>query len=204
MTIADDSAPAQPGGLLRLGVQDLLDAVAARTPGPGAGAVAALVTALAAALAAMAARFADPGNPAVAELIERADRLRAVAAPLADADVKAYGDYLASARSSTAGAGTPREALDEATRVPLAVTEAAAEVAIAAAELAWSGNRRLRGDAVTAVLLSSAAATAAAVLVAENLADLPADPRLARAAALAAAARSAAARALDPYPALGE
>ena len=44
------------------------------------------------------------------------------------------------------------------------------------------GNPRLRGDAATAGFVAAAAARSAAALVAENLADAPADPRLAEAA----------------------
>jgi methenyltetrahydrofolate cyclohydrolase len=174
--------------VLDLRVADLLDAVAAREPAPGGGAVAALAVALAAGLVAMANRFseADPGP---------AERLRALAAGLADADGAAYDRYLLAARSArTSGdagsAAAARSALSDATDVPLAVVEVAAEVTVLAQDIAATGNPRLRGDAATAALLASAAAGAAATLVRENVgAD---DPRAGRAGATAARAHAAA------------
>ncbi|MGH8969493.1 MAG: cyclodeaminase/cyclohydrolase family protein, partial [Actinomycetes bacterium] len=95
----------------------------------------------------------------------------------------AYGRYL------RAQPGERAQALSDATDVPLAVAEVAAEVAALADGLARDGNPRLRGDAVAGVLLAAAAAETAAVLVGENLPD---DPRAARAAACADAARAVA------------
>ncbi len=174
--------------LLDLSVDELLQRVAARTPAPGGGGVAALTTALAAALVAMSARFAGQGADAA-----RADTLRDEAADLADLDAAAYGAYLAALRR--ARTGDPDHGVDEARSaavdVPVAIAERAAEVAVLAARLAQEGNPNLRGDAVTSGMLAAAAAAAAAALVAENLADTPDDPRVARAAALAEQARTA-------------
>ncbi|MFC5995855.1 cyclodeaminase/cyclohydrolase family protein [Pseudonocardia hispaniensis] len=176
-------------------VADLLESVAARTPAPGGGASAALVTALAAALTAMSARFTDP--EVAGGTAERAEAVRAAAPALADADVAAYGRYLAVLRSPRTTepalrAARLREALDEAVDIPLTIAEAAAEVAALAARLARDGNPRLRGDAATGALLAAAAAAAAAFLVTENLANDPQDPRAGRARGAAAAARRAA------------
>jgi methenyltetrahydrofolate cyclohydrolase len=198
-----EPAGTPPSDLLSLPAGRFIDAVAARTAAPGAGAVSSLVAALASALTAMCARYADQEQAGIPELIDRANELRALAAPLGDADVKAYSDYLVS--SSQPGEEAQRAAqvaLDEATRVPLTIGEIASEIAELAAHLAHSGNRRLRGDATAAVQLAAGAAAAAAVLVAENVADLPGDPRLARAADLAAQARAVADASLKPYPSL--
>jgi formiminotetrahydrofolate cyclodeaminase len=77
-------------------------------------------------------------------------------------------------------------ALSGAADVPLAVAEAAADVAVLAALVAHEGNDRLRGDALVAAELAEAGARAAAELVAINLAGSD-DPRIGRAKDLAAA-----------------
>jgi methenyltetrahydrofolate cyclohydrolase len=158
--------PHSAPSLLDLTVRELLDATAARTPGPGGGAAVALTTALAAALAGMAARFGD-GTEA-----ERADTLRAAVAPLADADAVAYRAYLAARRLPRDDPGRA-EAVAAARRetiaVPALITEIAGAVAELAAGLTRSGNPYLRGDATAAVQLAAAAGTAAAELIAENV-----------------------------------
>ncbi len=157
--------------LLALTVRELLEAAAARTPAPGGGGAAALTTALAAALAGMAARF---GDEAAAPAAERADALRAAVAPLADADAEAYGAYLAAARlprDDPGRADAIAAARRRAIEVPARITELAGEVAELAAGLARSGNRNLHGDAAAAVHLAAASATAAAELIAANVAD---------------------------------
>lgn len=174
-------------------VRDLLDDVAARTPAPAGGAVAALVAAQAAALAGMASRFAADARDVAAA----ADRLRHLAAALADDDIAAYSAFMAARR--TPGEGAARS---HAADVPLATAEAAAEVAALAAPLVTDGNRNLRADAATAVFLAAAAAAAAATMVAENLAGTLDDPRLGRAAHAAAAARAAADTAFSAFPAV--
>jgi formiminotetrahydrofolate cyclodeaminase len=179
--------------LLDLTVRELLDAVAARTPAPGGGGVCALAAGLAAGLAGMAARFGD------GEAGERADALRAEAAPLADADAAAYEAFLAATRlprddpgRAEAIAATRRETI----AVPAQIVEIAGAVAELAAGLARSGNRNLHGDATAAVHMAAAAATAAAELLAANVsADIGA-AELDRARAVGTAARRLAAEAV--------
>ena len=171
----------------------LVDAVGARTPAPGAGAVTGLAATLAAALATMVARFSDDESAARA-----CELLRLRLAPLADADGAAYERFLEAVR-------LPREdpdrgermsvTLSAATDVPMQLVELATEVAERAARLALEGNPRLRGDAVAAALVAAAAARSAAVLVADNLggrAGCADDTRPARARALGAKAQAAA------------
>ena len=67
----------------------------ARTPAPGGGAVAAVALSLAAGLTGMAARFAPDDWERRAEVVGRAEELRARAEPLADADAEAYGAFMA-------------------------------------------------------------------------------------------------------------
>ena len=149
---------------LHLSVGGFTERVAARTPAPGGGAVAALTAASAAALVAMAARFADrPAGPAEA--------LRARLEPLADADAAAYTEVLAAYRLAKDDPLRRRriaEALRVATEIPRAVAAAAREVALLADDLVERGNRNLVGDARTAALLARAAADAADELAAIN------------------------------------
>ena len=188
----------EPGARPLLG-PDLLDAVAARTTAPGGGAVSALVTGLAAALAAMSARFS---GGELAALAGRGDEIRAHAQALADQDLVAYGSYL-QARRSGRDSGQLTAALDEATRVPLEIATVAAEVTGLALRLVADGNPRLRGDAAAAVLLAAAATRASAVLVCENLSSAPGDPRLAVAREAVAIAGHAQDTLLARYPQIG-
>jgi methenyltetrahydrofolate cyclohydrolase len=153
--------------VLDLTVRELLDAVADRTPAPGGGGAAALATALAAALAGMAARFA-PGGEAQAAA---ADALRDRAAPLADADAAAYRAFLEARRLPRDAPGRA-EALavsrEAATAVPAEIAEVATAVAELAADLAEHGNPNLSGDARAAVHLATAAAATARELIAAN------------------------------------
>jgi methenyltetrahydrofolate cyclohydrolase len=175
------------GSLLDMTVRELLDAIAARTPAPGGGGVAAIGTALAAALVGMAARFGEGGDTAA-----RADALRARVAPLADADAAAYGAFLAAVRlprADPARAAAVAEARDGASAVPGEIAEVAEEVSGLAAALVRDGNPNLRGDAAAAVMFAAAAAGTAAELVAANLGAQSHDARLDRARALAASTR---------------
>ena len=181
-------------------VTGFLEQVSRETPAPGGGAVAAIAAALAAALAGMAARFAGDGVPEASDLAERADALRARAAPLADADAASYEAVLAALRTprgqvEEARAREVQGALSTAADVPLAVAVGAAEASSLAAELAESGNANLKGDAAAAALMGEAAARIATVLVEINLAGRD-DERIEQARALEATATSAARRAI--------
>ena len=148
-----------------------LDSVASGEPAPGGGAVAAVAVALAAGLSGMSARLSADHLDDADELVERAERLRQRAAPLAQEDARAYGRVLAAYRVPDDG-GDPevrreriRTALADAADVPLDIAEAGAEVAEISARLAREGNPNLRGDAVAAALLAEAGVRAAAGLV---------------------------------------
>ncbi len=77
--------------------EELLDTIAAETPAPGGGSVAAFVTEMAASLAAMAARFAHDWDGA-AGAVAQAETLRHRAAPLAAEDAVAYENVLTAMR----------------------------------------------------------------------------------------------------------
>jgi formiminotetrahydrofolate cyclodeaminase len=196
-----------------------LDLVATRSPAAGGGPVAAITVAMAAGLTAMAARFSGRSLPDGEQLADTADQLRRRAIRLADDDTAAYRDVMAAmaaggSEGGKSGGGGPaggdsgepqgsdrrlRDALTRASEVPLEVCEVAAETARLAALLVEGGNPRLRGDALTAVLLAEAAARAAADLVRINVESGGCDEELIRSADRSADnARTARARVCDP------
>jgi len=145
--------------LLHLGLAEFLAAVPERTPAPGAGAAAAVAASLAAGLTAMAARFAPEEFERREEIVARADELRELVEPLADADAEAYASYLAERSAGSA---------ELIVAVPLEIARAAAETAELAAAVAAGGNPNLLGDASAGAELAAAAASIAARLVAIN------------------------------------
>jgi methenyltetrahydrofolate cyclohydrolase len=174
-----------------------LDLVASREPAPGGGASAAVTVALAAALSRMSALFSSDHLAEAAALAERVETLRSEVSPLARADAAAYGRLLEVYRiprdhDEEGRRRRIREALSEATNVPLSIAEIGAEVAGIAARLAEDGNPNLKGDAITAVELAGAGVRAAATLVEINIsAGGEDDGRLARASELVADAAAA-------------
>lgn len=165
-------------------LKEFLDAVPARTPAPGGGAVAAVALSLAAGLTAMAARFAADDWERRAEVVGRAEELRARAEPLADADAEAYGAFMAERTEAT---------VDRIVAIPFELAEIAAEVAGLAAAVAAEGNPNVSGDAAAGADLAVAVASIAARLVAINADE--GDARVADARRHAAEAGRAAARA---------
>jgi formiminotetrahydrofolate cyclodeaminase len=186
-------------------VDELLDTVAAETSAPGGGSVAAVVTAFAAALVAMVARFSTAEWEDAAGAVAQAEALRARVLPLADEDARAYESVLVARRLPTELEPEARDAalgraLSRAADVPLAIAEAALDIASLAAEVAERGNPNLRGDAVTAALLAEAAVRATANLVEINLATREDDERLARAREVVEMARRISRRVLEHAP----
>ena len=175
---------------LREPVEQFLDRIASAEPAPAGGSVAAVAVAMAAGLVAMAARLAHEW-PKAGEVVERAEALGSRLATLALADEDAYTKVIEAMRLPPDSPSRDTEvaaALSGAADVPLAVAEAAAEVAVLAKLVAEEGNDRLRGDALVAAELAGAGARGAAELVAINLAGRD-DPRVSRARDLAAAKR---------------
>lgn len=180
--------------------EELLDTIAAETPAPGGGSVAAFVTEMAASLAAMAARFAHDWDGA-AGAVAQAETLRHRAAPLAAADAVAYENVLTAMRMPADLESEVRnsligETLSRAADVPLAIAVTAADVASLAAEIAASGNPNLRGDAAAASVLAASAARVAANLVEINLSTVEGDDRIEHARAVVANAEKSARQAL--------
>ena len=160
-----------------------LDELAAETPAPGAGAAAAVSVAIGAALVEMAARFSGGAEATLAA----ATALRERVAPLAQADSRAYAEFLEARRARRDGS----EERSRTIAIPLEVAECGANAAALAASLAGSVNSNLRGELAAAARTASAGATIASKLVELNLGREP-DERLERARRLAAAAAESA------------
>jgi len=179
----ENSAP----DYLNLPLGEFLDRVAAGSPAPGGGSVAAIAVALAAGLAGMAARLSSSQLAEAPDLARQADAARLRVAPLATADAESYGRVLDAYREPDPEARTARvrDALSGAADVPLAVAGAGSEVASIASRLAEEGNPNLEGDALAAALLAGAGVRAAAALVGINLSSANVDDdRLRRANSL--------------------
>ncbi len=147
---------------------DLLEAIAARTPAPGGGAVAALVAAMAAALARMVVRYgqADPASLRVLE------DLGAAAVRLADDDAAAFtrlsGLFKLDRADQVRLAQWPG-AVAAAIAAPQGVMDASLDILRLLERLSASANPRLAGDLAIAAILAQAAAEAAALNVRANL-----------------------------------
>jgi len=169
-----------PDSFLDQPVRGFLEELAARTPTPGGGGAAAVTGAMAAGLVAMAARFSARQLPEAGDLADQADRLRFMAAQLADMDARAYTAVLATRGPER------KEALLAAAMVPLEIAAIGARVAGLAVRVGEAGNPNLRGDVVTGAVLAAASARSAACLVDINVRLGELDPELSRRAERAA------------------
>ena len=183
-----------------LSVRGLLDATASEALTPGGGALAALTGALAAGLVEMAARN-SPDWELRGAAVAQAKVLRERLAELAPLNDEVYEQALASLRLPEGVDDQSRRtligtSLERAAAFPLAIAEAASNVAELAAVVAEDGDPTVRADATAAAMLSLGATRAAAHLVEINLGVLEHDERLLRATRLAADAAAASARTL--------
>ncbi|MBL9141888.1 MAG: cyclodeaminase/cyclohydrolase family protein [Phycisphaerae bacterium] len=153
-------------------------ALAAKSPVPGGGSVAAVTVSHAAALVCMVLEF-TLGKPAYAaheesnaKALARARDLRQRALELADADAQAYGE-LNSLWKLPKDAAARVQAWDAAVQAaidaPQAILDAAAETARLAAHLSACTNPNLASDLAIALDLARVAARAAAHNVQVNL-----------------------------------
>lgn len=134
--------------LTGLRLSDYVEAVAAKTPTPGSGSVAAAVGAMGAALGVMVARFSGAGDSESA-----LDAVKSGFLPLVEADAKAYGQVIA-AMALPRGTGEEKNrrqealqnALVEASDVPLKGMMLAARGLEALRDLAPRCRRNLAGD----------------------------------------------------------
>ena len=184
---------ASPRPYLELTLGEWLDELARAEPAPGGGSALGVAVAMAASVLTMTARLSGaPGFTA------QADGLRVRTLPLAQLDGDAY-DAALDVRSRTADLKPEQRdweigrAFSDAAAAALEIGRAGADVADLAAQLAASGDPRVRADALAAAALGAAAARGAAALVAVNLTALDDDPRVAEAKQLADSADRAAA-----------
>jgi glutamate formiminotransferase/formiminotetrahydrofolate cyclodeaminase len=167
------------------GLSAYLDEVAAGTPAPGGGSVAAVAGALAAALGEMVANLTlgrEKYAAAEATLRPARERLTALRAALlvsAAADEAAYQSYrdAASLPRSNDGEKSARtdamqRALIAATEVPLGVARSVRDVAEILESVARDGNPHVRSDAALGALLAEAALRGAMLNVRGNAAML--------------------------------
>ena len=132
--------------------------------------MAAITVAAAAGLVGMTARY-SAGYDGAGAICREADDLRRRATQLADVDGEAYAAVLAALRDRSRdddGGVRVREALIEATEVPLAIVDCARRTVLLGVPLFADGNPNLRGDVLTGVTLAEAGAVSAAHLVRIN------------------------------------
>jgi glutamate formiminotransferase/formiminotetrahydrofolate cyclodeaminase len=162
-----------------------LDAVAAGTPTPGGGSVAALAGALAAALTSMVCQLTlnkKPGQPAREDLeriLGQARTLKGELSGLVEQDARAYEAVLEAYRKPQ---GSPEEkeersaavlsALEGAARAPLQVAEGAAKLLELLPPLLETGLPSAASDVGVAAYLAQAAITGASLNVRTNLRSL--------------------------------
>ncbi len=185
---------------LDLPLGEFLDEVASPELVPGAGFSSAVTVAMAAGLVTMTARRSLEVWPEGAGAAAQAERLRKRVIPLAEENVVAYRKAVGLLRGDDLADVQHRDfelsrSLEEAARIPLAIGEAAADVAALAADVAEYGEPSVRADAATAGALALAGARGAAILVEVNLTTTSGDERLARARELVVDAEAAVERA---------
>src|SRR3954453_17749165 len=101
----------------------------------------------------------------MAAMRERAGELRAQALELAERELSVYGAVLDALREPEDAPGRGERlaaALSDAADIPPAVGRAGAQGPGPAAEAARTGNRHLRGDAISGAVLAEGACAAAA------------------------------------------
>ena len=202
----------------RLGEHGWLDAYAAPTVTPGGGSASAVAAALGCALVAMAARIgAGKADPETAGRLDRlageADRLRTTLVEQEQTDAGVYERMVATVRAARATEGDPgatraaEAARADATEVPLATAELAAEGLRLATELAGMTMTRTASDQLVAAHLLRAGLEGGRSTVAFNLRRMAAGPArddLAARAGRLEEARRAAAALLDRLTAMVE
>jgi glutamate formiminotransferase/glutamate formiminotransferase/formiminotetrahydrofolate cyclodeaminase len=157
----------KPVDLHAQSLADFLDTVAAATPIPAGGAVAALVGSLAASLGIMGARLSRQRG-VEHRLSEIGRRLR----ELMQADGDAYQRFIRTTRLAKTDRSRPAvlsSALHLATEIPLEIAEQATEAGVLLHACSAGVNPRVRSDLTVGLVLAIAAADAGRHTVAENI-----------------------------------
>ena len=171
----------------RLGEHGWMDAYAAPTVTPGGGSASAVAAALGCALLAMTARIgARKAEPDAAERLDRvageADRLRVAQVEQERTDAGVYERMVATVRAARATEGDPgaaraaEAARADATEVPLATAELAADGLDLAAEVAGMDLARTASDQLVAAHLLRAGLEGGLSTIAFNLRRMAAGP----------------------------
>ena len=161
------SSEQEPVDLQAQSLADFLDAVAAATPIPAGGTVAALVGALAASLGIMGARLSRQRG-VEHRLSEIGRRLR----ELMQADSNAYQRFIQATRLAKTDRTRPAvlsSALHLATEIPLEIAEQATEAGALLHACSAEVKLRVRSDLTVGLVLAIAAADAGRHTVAENI-----------------------------------
>ena len=156
-----------PSDLHAQSLADFLDAVAAATPVPAGGTVAALVGALAASLGIMGARLSRQRG-VEHRLSEIGQRLR----ELMQADGNAYQRYTQATKLAKTDRTRPAilsSALHLATEIPLEIAEQATEAGVLLHACSAGVKSRVRSDLTVGLVLAIAAADAGRHTVEENI-----------------------------------
>jgi methenyltetrahydrofolate cyclohydrolase len=166
-------------------LQQWSDAVAAANATPAGGAVAALASALAAALVTMVAGLTTRREKYAAvhayaqEILQRSDALRAALIDLARQDAIVVAEYMDALTlpqgtefERTAREAARRASLFEAARVQLELLHDASEVVALAEAMVGSGVATAIGDAATASFIAAAAGRSAYWSIRSNLKSL--------------------------------
>jgi formiminotetrahydrofolate cyclodeaminase len=150
-----------PPALIDLPLTQFTDRLAARTPTPGGGSVAACLVATGSALGAMAFRFTSGEKyasveNAMARRVEELERIRATALPLVDRDTQAYDAVTAAyklAKSTDAEKAARTAAIQTALKGALEVPRQTLELSLQALRVVAEGvgdvNPNLASDAAT-------------------------------------------------------
>lgn len=180
-----------PDRLAELPVRELIGRLASNAPTPGGGSAAALVGAMGAALVEMVGELttgrhtSEAAAEAVRQICSAAAARRSELLELAELDASAYEAVVAARRMphETDSEHADRavgmaEATREATRIPLQVAEAAADVLGLADRMAPLGNPHAVSDVGVAAQLASASVRGALLNVRINLPSLGVDDPL--------------------------
>ena len=157
----------EPVDLQAQSLADFLDAVAAATPIPAGGTVAALVGALAASLGIMGARLSRQRG-----VEHRLSEIGRRLCELMQADGEAYRRFLRAARLAKTDRTRPAvlsSALHLATEIPLEIAEQAAEAGALLHACSAEVKPRVRSDITVGLVLAIAAADAGRHTVVENI-----------------------------------
>lgn len=165
-------SPADDGASVwRLSLADFRDATAADRPTPGCGAAAAVVSDIGLALVLKGLRISEShgSDPARRRLLHRAESLIGRPGAFADADIRAFQNYLQARRDD---AGDLQTASRQACAVPLATAHSCLE-ALELANEAWPLVAALvRSDVQAGALLIHAGLSAALINVDADMASL--------------------------------